>query len=88
MLLSLDKHRGTGVSQLKESKVSVSKALATLPEWQHGLANSKICHREAAKIVWGRYRSAGQGVLHNALHLRLDVVVPQALLGAAGIQVI
>ncbi len=38
--------------------------------------------------VWRRYRSAGQGVLHNALHLRLDVVLPQALLGTAGIQVI
>lgn len=31
---------------------------------------------------------AGQGVLHDALHLGLDVALPQALLGTAGVQVV
>lgn len=47
--------------------------------------DKKVCGRAEANIVWRRYRSAGQGILHNALHLRLDVVVPQALLGTAGV---
>jgi len=49
------------------------------------VVDKKVCGRAEANIVWRRYRSAGQGILHNALHLRLDVVVPQALLGTAGV---
>ena len=103
MLLRPDVHCETGVSGSVKFRCTlrnrcVSKEKQTLYIWQVLLShclNGKMavvdyeaCEKAEATIVWRRYRSAGQGVLHNALHLRLDVVMPQALLGTAGIQVI
>lgn len=34
------------------------------------------------------HSGTGQGVLHNALHLGLNVVLPKAFLGTAGIQML
>lgn len=34
------------------------------------------------------HSGTGQGVLHNTLHLGLDVVLPEAFLGTAGIQML
>ena len=39
-------------------------------------------------MVMLTYGGASQGILNNALHLWLDVILPQALLGTTAVQVV